>query len=189
VLFCLFALDTVQQVAIFVFFSLRTALYALVRIVEIAVDSFFLNYTVIKSCFYPLAVLYFLAVFLCWRYHAPRVLRAVNVVVWCLGLTALVPFLVEYLGMWPFLVCATGVLVVALMGIARDDESPHPPESGSSEDDTSIPAPLDDERVKDEITSTEICMLLFVSCLAVTFWYFTSCKSLYAKPNNVSSLS
>lgn len=222
VLFCLFALDTVQQVVISTFLFLRGALYLFVWLVEITVRYFFLNYAFIRSCLYPLVAAYALVAFLCWRYHFPRLLRAVNIVVWCLGLAGLLPFLVEYLGMWPFLVGAAATFVVAGMGFVdrgglswervvreyelkttkADDDEPsdepisadEPPgiagsgvenanaRSASSRDDEGVTATgatttgaamdaEDDDRVRDEVTSAEICMLLLVSCLAVTFWY------------------
>lgn len=221
VLFCLFALDTVQQVVISTFLFLRGALYLFVWLVEITVRYFFLNYAFIRSCLYPLVAAYALVAFLCWRYHFPRLLRAVNIVVWCLGLAGLLPFLVEYLGMWPFLVGAAATFVVAGMGFVdrgglswervvreyelkttkADDDEPsdepisadEPPgiagsgvenanaRSASSRDDEGVTATgatttgaamdaEDDDRVRDEVTSAEICMLLLVSCLAVTFW-------------------
>ncbi len=96
VLFCLFALDTVQQVVISTFLFLRGALYLFVWLVEITVRYFFLNYAFIRSCLYPLVAAYALVAFLCWRYHFPRLLRAVNIVVWCLGLAGLLVIVAIY---------------------------------------------------------------------------------------------
>lgn len=192
-----------------------------VWLVEIMVHSFFLHYAVIKSCLWPLIASYLISFFICWRYHFPRILRAVNIIAWCLGIMTVLPFLIEYLGLWPFLAVSAATMAVTALGwFDRSGWTSATPQDAPGEHDKDEPPRIlrreiptvtvtdstetgitsgeigdngdsftsdqfedvsgqaylttstdSEKNGEDIVNSTEICMLLFVSCLAVTFWY------------------